>query len=116
MSESRYKMCTNCETRKVAFWLSNDDSREQYWRDEAQYYWDEATATKTQTREESATYALAKLLQDDIEVDNLPNLDGCYKDLLVAALSEVDWGEIAEHYIYHVQKDKEESDDDESND
>jgi hypothetical protein len=112
MSDKTYNGWTNYETRNVALWLDNDHHIERFWSAMAQECWNEATATSVWTREESATYALAELLKDDIAEENRPSLEGCYGDLLGADLSKVNWDEIAEHYVNDVQKDDDEEDED----
>jgi hypothetical protein len=46
---------------------------------------------------------LASQLKDQFE-ENAPELSGCYADLLNAALSEVNWHEIAENLLSEVDK------------
>jgi hypothetical protein len=44
----------------------------------------------------------------------MPELTGTWADLLSGALSEVNWDEIAEHYIDDVDKTEDEEEEDES--
>lgn len=62
--------------------------------------------TQIFTREERATLALEKVLRDEHE-EALPELQGFAADLLNAAMSEVDWYEIAKSLIDNVEKDAE---------
>ena len=101
---AEYNGWTNYETWNVALWIDNDQGSYNHWRAAAQEAWDEAEPTKTWTREESARFKLSEQLKDDIAVENQPELEGCYGDLLSAALSEVNWDEIAEHMIEDVEK------------
>ena len=63
------------------------------------------------SREEVATRTLADRLKDELEErqSELTGVTGVFADLLSAALSEVDWHEIAEHYIEDVDKPAENS-------
>lgn len=112
-AEKRYNGWTNYETWNVALWLGNDQGSYNYWNGVAQECWDEAEAEKSFTRDERAALDLADRLKDELN-EGAPDLDGCYADLLNAALSEVNWYEIAEHYI--AEADKSAADEDEADD
>ena len=100
MTEERYNGWTNYETWNVALWLGNEQDSDRYWREEAQDAYRCAEANKTFTRRERAAFDLAERLKEDIAVENQPELGASmYSDLLSAAISEVNWCEIAEHYI-----------------
>lgn len=112
MSE-KYNGWTNYETWNVALWLNNDEGSQRHWQSEAQDAWDSAEATSYLTREEEARLDLVGRLKADIE-EGCPLNDGgsMYSDLLNAALSEVDWDEIAGHYLDEVDKEEEPEDED----
>ena len=106
----RYSGWTNYETWLVNLWIGNERGSYEYWREEAQSVWNEATPGEYdwQTCEQQATYALSKRLGEELD-ENMPEeiqkaLGGFYSDLLNAALSEVNWEEIAEHMIADVDK------------
>ncbi len=115
MSEEKgYNGWSNYETWNVALWIGNVlriqckrfkiDSNSM-----AQSAWDEAEADRSFTRAERATLDLADSLKEWIESDNpLAGDASMFSDLLGAALSEVDYHEIAEHYIEDVDKETEE--------
>lgn len=115
MPESKtYNGWANYETWNVALWLDNDQGSYSHWNAVAQECWDDACDKDTGilTREERAVYALSAMLKSDFE-ENAPDLGAsCWSDLLSAALSEVDWDEIAQHYMDEVEK-EEEADEDE---
>ncbi len=73
---------------------------------------------ETFTREERAVLDLADSLKDSYEEAMCDLLDrskagaSVWSDLLGAALSEVNWHEIAQHMIEDVDKDEEEADED----
>lgn len=120
MTNETYNGWTNYETWNVALWLDNEENSYIYWRETAQACWDHATeksAGVVWTRDEAATFALAELLKADIEESN-PVADSAsmYADMMGAALSEVNWREIAEHYIDDVDKGDEDADGDEDSD
>ena len=106
MSEDRYNGWRNYETWAVNLWLSNEEYTYRYWRERAQEAWEDAEPTEVWTREQSAKFQLADTLKEQIQ-EGAPtaSLDGTmYADLLNAALSEVDWGEIAEAWLGDVDK------------
>lgn len=109
MSEAKtYNGWHNYETWAVNLWMSNDQGSSQYWEDAAQSCWDEAEADKTFSREEQAGIDLADRLKEEFEGGNpLTDQASVWSDLLTAALSEVDWLEIAEHLIEDVEKTEE---------
>lgn len=104
----RYNGWTNYETWNVALWLDNDQGSYNHWRAVAQECWDDAEPGTYLTREENAKRDLAERLKDKHE-EAAPELGASvWSDLLSAALSEVDWDEIASHYIDDVDKGEEE--------
>ena len=103
MESKRYNGWTNYETWNVALWFDNDSS--EFWAEVAQDLFDSAEATNNCTREEEATFTLADAMKDQVE-ENTPTVTGLYADLLSASLSEVNWREIAEHFIDEVDKEE----------
>jgi hypothetical protein len=97
-----YQGWKNYETWAVKLWLDNEEPTYRYWREAAEEAWNEAEADDVFTRSENARGALARRLKDDLD-DNadetfpvLEKLNGTmYADLLNAALSEVEWHELA---------------------
>ncbi len=106
-SDTFYSGWKNYETWCVSLWLDYDQGSYNDCREQAQSAWDDATPGQYdwQTREQQATYALAESLKDTVEESNpLNDSASLFSDLLSAALSEVDWQEIAEHYLDDVDK------------
>ncbi len=112
MTENGYNGWKNYETWNVALWIDNDQGSYSQRQEMAQEAWDNAAsgdAYKGQTREDSAKYSLSKALQEWIEEMNpLASEASMFSDLLNAALSEVDWYEIAENFLEDVEKEPEE--------
>lgn len=107
MSEDkRYNGWANYETWNWKLWMDNDQGTQEYWQEQAQECYDRAIEDKPLTRENVAANALADLLKQGAE-DNAPELQGPYADLLNAAISEIDWYEIAENLLEDVDKDAE---------
>lgn len=98
---TRYQSWTNYETWAVALWIDNDEEGQARCRAMARATWGASEVHETYlTREESAKYAVADQIKDWIEGDIPEAVNGTlYGDLLGAAVSEVNWHEIANHYL-----------------
>jgi hypothetical protein len=107
MERKDYNGWTNYETWAVNLWMSNDAGSDEHYREMAQEVYGEAEQEARAdgsvlfTRNERATLTLADRLKDELEEQQseLTGVTGVFSDLLSAAMSEVDWHEIAEHYI-----------------
>ena len=106
METKKYNGWTNYETWNVALWFDNDSS--EYWAERANEIWYDAEATDNFDRAEVATLELSKEMQDSVEESTPTVTAGMFADLLNAALSEVNWYEIAEHFVENVDKDESE--------
>lgn len=103
-----YQGWTNYETWNVALWIANDQGSHTHWCERAAEAWEEAEEDAPLTRSDKARHTLADELKDS-HAEGFPlNGASTYSDLLGAALSEVNWGEIAnglfedcEGYEYH---------------
>lgn len=97
MKTEPYNGWTNYETWCVNLWIYNDEISSDYWREQA--------------RAAKDTNALSHVLKDSFEADASTALHsqwGVFADLLNAALSEVNWYEIAEHLMEDIDSEKEE--------
>lgn len=122
MTDTKYNGWTNHETWNVSLWIGNEQGSYEYWRETAQECYDEMrgelsayakfTGKEIFTHDERATQLLERRLKNEFE-ESAPELGASmWADLLGAALSEVNWHEIAEHMINEVDR----SDDDTSED
>ena len=114
MTDTRYNGWANYETWAVKLWMDNDEGLYHYWAEQAQDCWDEAEdkhPNQFMDRASNARLLLSDRLkaEHDSECEHpvFKAADGTvYSDLLNAALSEVDWHEIAESLLEEVEKDQ----------
>ena len=101
MTDTTYNGWTNYETWAVKLWIDNEQHSYHYWRETAAEYLenpDSYLGNDLFSEEENATYRLSLLLKEEYE-EAMPEVEGVWADLLGAALSEVNWHEIASHMI-----------------
>src|SRR5262245_11058746 len=120
-TETGYNGWVNYETWNVALWIDNEEGSYNYWREAAQECWNEADAPSANarltgrepfTREEKARFALADRLKHEMQ-EAMPDLGASmWADLLNAALDEVNWHDVADHYLADVDKTAESEEDD----
>lgn len=105
MSEDKsYNGWTNYETWAVNLWLENEEGTYRYWRAQAESHLTEDQACDEVrdgiwTTDEAAKFNLADQLKDEVENDSPISEASLYSDLLNAALSEVNWPEVAESFL-----------------
>ena len=102
--ERGYNGWTNYETWAVSLWLDNEQSSYLYWREQAARH-RKGGPNSSQVRdgiwtvEEAARFNLADQVKEEV-TDASPLCEASlYTDLLGAALSEVDWLEIVDHWL-----------------
>jgi hypothetical protein len=101
---STYNGWKNYETWNVALWIDNDQGTyNERCRIVAECIEDAPSmeqVPRVWTSQQAARYSLADRLKDWVESDMIPDLGSSMAaDLLAAALSEVDWEEIAENWL-----------------
>src|SRR5438445_13024723 len=106
-TKKEYNGWYNYETWLLKLWIDNEEGSSRYWDEVAQEVYDESQADAPFTRDERATLDLADRLTDEIEQAQ-PEVTGFWADMLNAAMSEVNWHEISEHYIADADTDSEE--------
>lgn len=99
---AKHEGWSNYETWALSLWINNEEGSQRYWYEKARECAERAKDTKTRfhahTEEEAARFDLADALKDELE-EAAPDLEGLWSDLLNAALSEIDWGEVADHLL-----------------
>ena len=91
MTRKEYNGWTNFETWIVKLWIDNEEGTQLYFREQA-----ERTLKEDGPYDQDSDHVrkLAAIVQQEHE-DSLPKLEGFAADLINAALSEVNWEEIA---------------------
>ncbi len=91
MKSETYNGYTNYETWLVSLWIDNDQGLQELWALRA------AELLKQHDNDQDAATAdLADEIKADYEGGIPEELDGFWVDLVNAALSEVDWRDVAE--------------------
>lgn len=106
--EERYNGWTNYETWAVNLWLENEEYQQTFWDDHAYN-------VKNEFEESAQVHTLASMLKDDLEerAEEAMTEASVFSDLLRAAISEVDFGEIAKRLLDAVEIDEDEEEEDE---
>ena len=102
MGERGYSGWTNYETWNVNLWIDNDQGDQEYWRERA------ADCISNTDCDRDAIAALSNELEfvfDELYDEQKPT-SGPLADILRAALSEVNWHEIAKQHIEAVKEDE----------
>ena len=113
MNHQEYNGWWNYETWVVSLWMDNDPSSYGYWRTATEEVWGESEPDAHFTRKERARLTLADRLKDEHE-ELLPEVEGFASDLLGAAMSEVNWHEIAENLLEEYKDGPEDEEDGEA--
>lgn len=94
-----YNGWTNYETWCVHLWLSNEEGSYRYWREEAERH--------QRRNRDDARNILARQLKSELEEASPLEEASLFSDLLNAALSEVDWYEVADAFLEDLEPDDE---------
>lgn len=98
MNNNPYNGWHNYETWAVKLWLDNDEGSQGYWQERTEEVFEQAQPERFFTKSERALLDLTDALKEMHE-EALPELTGFAADLLNAAMSEVNWREIAESLL-----------------
>ncbi len=106
--DTTYNGWTNYETWAVALWIDNEAGSYETAREATREHWDDAADPETrnrwitQSQSQYARYRLAEWIKAHVE-EFAPDLGASlYADLLTAALSEVEWASIADHWLSEI--------------
>ncbi len=103
-AEKGYQGWANYETWAYALWIDNEEGSQRHALDLAEQCRDEApehpnVTRRIWTKAEAARFTLADALKEECE-DAAPDLGASpWADLLNSAISEIDWHELADHYL-----------------
>lgn len=106
MSEKTYNGWTNYETWLFNLWNDGDT----YIEERVQEIYNEAESSQYFTKDERARLDVADWLKEynDEMIDEMSLPDnGFIRDLINAAVGEIDWYDLAESYLENVDKEEE---------
>lgn len=101
MTKKEYNGWTNYETWAVNLWMDNEESSQRYYSQMADRVWGRTCPIEVFNKSEAARFRLADIIKDEYEEGQQQMLEvakvqaSVWADLLNAALSEVNWAEIA---------------------
>ena len=98
MTRKEYNGCTNYETWVVKLWMDNEEGSHNYWNEQADDELNRQTDSSGKLDEDTAIGNLADSLSC-WHNELLPEVQGFAADLLGAAMSEVNWYEIAKSLV-----------------
>jgi len=100
MTKQEYNGWTNYETWVVKLWIDNDEGSYNYWQEQTESAIECAVRHGADSGDvvNDAANQIAEQLKSEHE-ESLPEVQGFASDLLNAAMSEVDWYEIAESMV-----------------
>jgi hypothetical protein len=105
MADTTYNGWTNYETWCVNLWMDNEQGSQEFFRETCRTIHAETDAYGTGfTVAESARFRFADWLKHYYSEESKPELRGVYGDLLTAALSSVNWDQLARHYIEAIEE------------
>lgn len=95
MTEKEYNGWTNYETWLVKLWMDNEQGSYEYWQGVAEQHFQEHGSKEV--------HLLMGHLKEQHE-EALPKVSGFVADLLNAAMSEVNWHEIANSLLQDAKE------------
>lgn len=100
MEKQTYNGWTNWETWNANLWIDND------WRMSESYAMQAGDLIGSYDQDE-ATERLAEIIESDFE-EFMPEAEGFFADAISMAMREVNWQEIACHYVQEAVNENEE--------
>ena len=100
-ASSGHELWSNHETWIVQLWMMNNEGAQQVAQRAANAAWQQATDDHVFDRNDNAVIELSEWLKDSVESGS-PTASGTqnmYGELLKHALNQVDWREIAMHWL-----------------
>lgn len=95
MERKEYNGWTNYETWLANLWMDNDQGSQEYWRERAENACDEAT-----DRDEAIELLASELESDmDDRIEECVGAQGVLAEFLRTSADEVDWQDIARHWV-----------------
>jgi cytochrome b involved in lipid metabolism len=101
--EEGYNGYTNYETWNCKLWMDNDQGEYEYIKETAKDIVKKAKKTDVWIKEDSAKFGIADFIKSHVE-ENTPDIKGMYSDILNAALSEINYREIAEMILDEIKE------------
>jgi hypothetical protein len=99
MKDKGYNGWTNYETWNLALWIGNEQGSYEYWREQTREVIGNTSDDDVEERKHTSACDLADMLKEYIE-EAMPEMDASFfSDLLRAAVSEVNWYEIAKGWV-----------------
>lgn len=105
MTHKEYNGWHNFETWLVNLWIDNEESSQEHWRTVAQEIWDWLPKDQ-EYRKDEASRTLSESLKSHFEEANPCQGSGFWTDLMGAALSEVNWHEIATNMLEEIAQEE----------
>ena len=108
--ETGYNGWTNYETWAVSLWISNEQSSQEYWHEQARSVFERCADKRPNALMDAASNRrsmLASMLKDEHESgaeEFMGNQSSVFADLMNAALGSVDWYEVAQSLLDEVEE------------
>jgi len=99
--DKTYNGWSNYETWLANIWIDNEHETQAYWHEMTMEIWKRSEADSICSRMQRAGIALADNLKENFEeeLEEFREVKGFWKDMLNAALSSVNWHEIAKAWL-----------------
>jgi len=109
-----YNGFKNYETWRTVLEINNDEHQQEYWKQWAMdYFLNQAKANPQFSKEEDTLFALAETLKDnmgetvDIVLEHGKVENSLIADLLLAAIGEIAWMEVARNIVEGILNEEE---------